>query len=349
MVRVALVIFLCIGITLGGWIGWFYFHSDTGGRQLLIQARRRIEATHLGSRGASDCIPANGAVGELVIPSIGLVAPVVEGDGEGQLADAVGHVPTSVWPGEGGASVLVAHDVTWFHDLPHLRAGAGIEYVSSCADITYRVQHAAVVAEGTTVANASGTLDLVTCWPLDALWFTNQRYLVQAVETGGATRSAPVRVPATPEVPLLAVPPSLTTVDSLAANPTPLGTLRVSGTPSPRFGESPGPLADATAVQDVFFGALRASETTGAVGSRDWSAVAPGVPPSAAAPLSGARVIGFGASLTTVIRVTGERLIGGSTSVQMQLTGADPGIWTITASEGLVAGRLAITGWAMEQ
>ena len=39
------------------------------------------------------------APGLLVIPAIGLTAPVEEGTDDAQLNVAVGHVPTSVWPG----------------------------------------------------------------------------------------------------------------------------------------------------------------------------------------------------------------------------------------------------------
>ena len=57
-----------------------------------------------------------------------------------------------------------------------------------------------------------------------------------------------------------------------AANPTPLGTLDVKGNPAATFGESPGPLFDAAAAQDLYFAAVRAAKAGNAAA---WSVIAP--------------------------------------------------------------------------
>jgi LPXTG-site transpeptidase (sortase) family protein len=348
--RLVCGVLVAVGLALGGWLVWFFAHSSIEGRALLTQAQTRIAAAATpprarGSVAASArCRPPAGAVGELVVPALSLVAPVVQGDGAAQLSDAVGHVPTSVWPGGNGTAVLVAHDVTWFHDLPDLPSGAEIEYVSRCDAFTYRVLSARVVTAGTPVANAPGTLALVTCWPLDALWFTSTRELVLAAQVGGSSTATPVTVPSRPRVPPLAVPASLAAVDTLARNPTPLGALSVAGSHLHAFEESPGPLADAAAVQDVFFAAQRAAEADRAT---LWAQVAPGVPATAAAPLEGEHVSGFGASLATTLVVSGSRLLGGRVEVQEVLTSG--GEWTLTCTEGIVTGRLAVTSWTMAE
>lgn len=340
ILEVVLALLVGVGLVLGGWIGWFYVHSSTAGNQLLVQARGRIEA---GRQQAGNCAPSSGAVAELVVPGIKLVAPIVEGDGGGQLSDAVGHVPTSVWPGENGTTVLAAHDVTWFHEIDHLGRGAEIEYVSGCRALTYRVQSAQVVKEGAPVADVPGHLALVTCWPLNALWFTGERYLVQAIEVGGATNAPPISLPAPPPVPAVGVPANLASVDSLAANPTPLGSLTITGTPTRTFEESPGPLADAAAAQSVFFAAQRVAE---AGNGSDWTVVAPGVPLGNAAPLLGSSVTGFGASLTTTLRVTGNRLTGATISVDEILSGPVAREWRLSATEGFVDRKLVVTALA---
>jgi hypothetical protein len=276
---------------------------------------------------------------------------VVQGDGEAQLADAVGHVPTSVWPGQAGTPVLVAHDVTWFHELDRLEPGQEIEYVSGCRALTYVVQRSQVVTQGMPVANTPGTLALVTCWPLDALWFTGQRFLVLAHEVGGSAGAPAVQVASDPQVPAVAVPPALASVASLATNPTPLGTLTVGGTPSATFGESPGPLADAAAAQDLYFAAVRAGE---AANGAEWSALAPSVPLEAAAPFDGASITGFPASLATVVDVAGNRLTKAVLGIEVTLDGARPGNearpgnWEVTVTEAVTAGKLVVVAWQME-
>lgn len=338
-----LALFVVAGLAIGGWIGWFYLRSQTGGARLLTQARHRVDVS--AKDGAhSHCAPPPGAAGELVVPSIGLVAPVVQGDGQAQLSDAVGHVPASAWPGGDGTAVLVAHDVTWFHDVDHLKPGERIEYLSGCTSYVYDVTAAKVVEAGSPVRNVPGDLSLVTCWPLDALWFTGTRYLVDAVEAGGAKRAPAVQVPSAPPVPELAIPAGLSSVDSLAENPTPLGALRVAGRPRPSFDQGPGPLADAAAAQAVFFAAQRAAE---AADASAWSVIAPGVPMTAAAPLANGSVTGFVSRLATSDRVKGQRLDGARLSVGEILGGSESGDWTLRVREGIVGTRLAVTGWTM--
>lgn len=322
---------------------WFYLHNATGASELLSQAQQRIDAT----TGQVDCIPAQGAVGELVIPSISVVAPVVEGDGEAQLADAVGHVPASVWPGGDGTPVFVAHDVTWFHGLGDLRPGAEVEYVNHCRAEVYRVSSSRVVTKGTTVSNSPRLLALATCWPLDALWFTNKRLLVVAEAVGGTVRAPAVRVTQAQPVPPLAVPAALTNEDTLASNPAPLGTLTVSGEPSARYMASPGPLSDVVATQELYFAGLRAS---GAADPGEWSDLAPGVPMSDAAPLEDAAVSGYRAPLAATLDVQGNQLVGAVLTAAFDTSGgADGGgSWSVRVTEALVGGHLAVTDWAME-
>lgn len=347
---------LCLlsGLGFGGWLGWFYWNSARGGHHLLVQALHRVEhpvrpaPASLGGSERSEvtrCAPPTGAVAELVVPSISLVAPVVQGDGDAQLATAVGHVPASAWPGGSGSAVLVAHDVTWFHELDQLKPGAEIEYLSGCRALTYRVTSVRVVHQGAPVANTPATLDLVTCWPLDALWFTGHRLLLTAHEAGGAAIAPAVRVPSAPIPPPLAVPPALQGVDSLAANPTPLGPLHEVGALAPTYTEGAGPLVDATAAQSVFFAATRAAE---AASAEEWSAIAPEVPLVSAGPLEDAEISGFGKSLATILTVEGDELVGAQLSEQVVVSGGShPEEWLLSVSEGLVKGRLSVTGWAM--
>lgn len=339
--RVGGLLCLVLGVVPMALLAWFYVHNSTGADALLSQAEQRIDATGAGV----GCTPSQGAVGELVIPSISVVAPVVEGDGQAQLADAVGHVPASVWPGGAGTPVFVAHDVTWFHGLGDLRRGADVEYVNHCRAEVYRIVSARVVTQGTPVVNRPGSLALVTCWPLDALWFTSKRLLVMAEAAGGSARVPAVSVTAAQPVPSLAVPAALTGEDTLAANPAPLGTLNVSDAPSAQYMASPGPLTDVVAAQALYFAGLRAA---GAADPGEWSVLAPAVPVRDAAPLEGATVAGYTRPLATTLDVRGDRLVGAVLTAAFDVAqGATAGPWSVRVTEGLVGGKLAITGWAM--
>ncbi len=343
---------LGVGLAIGGHLAWFFVRDHVVGGDLLDRARTELtqagRPAHPASpAGAGRCAPPSVA-GILAIPAVGLVAPVVQGDGDAQLAVAVGHVPTSAWPGGPGTAVLAAHDVTWFHGLGSLRPGAIVEYRAACSDVTYRVTSAGVVKAGTPVANRPGQLALVTCWPLDALWYTGTRLLVLATQTGGSS-DAPgsLQVPTTGPPPPIAVAAAVRSVDTLAANPTPLGTLSVIGTPARTWTQSPAPLADAAQVQDLYFAALRAAEA-GDAGA--WSVSAPGVALGQAAALVGARIAGFGRSLTTSLWVAGDRLVAANVTVGLALDGGpSPGTWLVEAHEQAQRGTFVVTSWQMRR
>jgi hypothetical protein len=56
--------------------------------------------------------PTTGPQGLLKFQELGVVAPVEQGSSDAVLAVAVGHDPSSVWPGTNGTTVFLSHDVT---------------------------------------------------------------------------------------------------------------------------------------------------------------------------------------------------------------------------------------------
>jgi len=282
------------------------------------------------------------AVGLLEIPRIGLTAPIVQGDSEAHLAVAVGHDPGSDWPGGGGTVVLDGHDVTWFHHLPELRSGSTIKVVEPCATWTYRVTGAKVVVAGTPVKQRPGLLVLVTCYPLDALFFTDHRYVLTATQVAGPARSTgeshaePVSFP----VPAAGVPAPWSASDSLADNPTPLGTLHVTETPSRQWSESPAPLNAAANAQQAFFAALRQA----LLSTITWRGQHPGVKVTEAVTvLSGQAVTGHSADMGTELDVTGTRVTGATITDYVTLS--DGATDDITAHLAVSDGKFRIVSW----
>lgn len=283
------------------------------------------------------------AVGLLEIPRIGLTAPIVQGDSEAHLAVAVGHDPSSDWPGGGGTVVLDGHDVTWFHHLPELHQGSTIKVIEPCATWTYRVAGAKVVVAGTPVKQRPGLLALVTCYPLDALFFTDHRYLLTADQVAGPSRSsgAPAAEPVSFPVPAAGVPAPWSASDSLADNPTPLGTLHTIGNPSPAWSESPAPLDAAANAQQAFFAALRQA----LVSTAAWRDQHPGVKVTAAVTrLSGQAVTGHLADMGTELDVTGDRVTGATITDYVELS--DGATDNITARLTVSGGKFRIVSWA---
>jgi sortase A len=284
--------------------------------------------------------------GLLVIPALGVTAPVEQGVGNDQLDVAVGHLPASVWPGEAGNGVLEAHDVSYFVNLAKLNPGDTIEYQAPCTTFVFKVQSHTVVDQGTAVYNTSGpTLTLVTCWPTNALWFTPQRYLVTAtlvsdsVRTGRSPSYTPAEAP-----PSVAVPASLLTQGvTLATFSLPMGTMSITGSGDQTWLQSTNPLLVEDSAVEAYIAGVRA---LGENRPDWWSSFAPGapIPPQ----LLGAHV-SFRSPLDVQLHVSGAGATGAVLTNTVSLSGgSSPGRYAVTVTESVQSGSLTITNWVLQ-
>jgi LPXTG-site transpeptidase (sortase) family protein len=196
--------------------------------------------------------------GVLDIPTLGLSAPVEQGTDDTELSVAAGHAPASVWPGENGTAVVLAHDVSYFVHLGDLKVGDLVTYRNQCRKLTFQVTGKQIVNAGDAVYNSpTPTLLLDTCWPTNALFFTSQRLLVTAAlvpntpsgpsTKKGSSGSSTGRLQAptvttinyTTRAPAALVAQGLT----LTQNETPMGSMSLTGETSQAFQQSPEPLS----------------------------------------------------------------------------------------------------------
>jgi sortase A len=288
--------------------------------------------------------------GLLEAPALGLVAPVEEGTGDAVLDDAVGHVPASTWPERGaGTAVFSAHDVTWFSGVDRLGRGDTIRYVTPCRTYTYRVTGHRVVRAGFPVYNtAAPSLVLDTCYPLDALYTTSGRYLVYATLTRAARtpRRLPWRRPAQQR---LTVPAPLALARQglgLGHNDVPLGTLRVTGTPSRSWRQANAPLQAEAHALAAYFGLLRSASQHRRAW---WADLAPSVPASAAAGLWRGEVTGYQRHLDVMLRVHGSRMLGAVLSTVLTTSGSlQPGSYRVRVTGTVtLGGKLLVSRFVM--
>ena len=286
--------------------------------------------------------------GLIAAPAIGLQAPVVEGVGNAQLDVAVGHVPGSVWPGQLGTAVLSAHDVSWFSRINHLHPGDTVTFTDRCQTLRYRVVGDQVVRSGSPLySTLAPRLALVTCYPLNALFLTPQRYVVEAdlvsVSDHGAGAPQP---PALPPPLVVPAPQALAAQGlTLATNDAPLGTLGLTGSPSVTWQQSPVPLQVESSVLALYFAAVRSAEQRQAAW---WQAVAPEVPFEKAAPLAGATIARNDRSVTPVLDVTGSTVTGATVTARPEVAGGSrPGVYALTMSAAVRGSDLVVTGWSM--
>lgn len=348
------------GLLLATSIAWFYFRSDRVGGGLVRAERQAIAASASscstgsedpGAQGSTTTSGASGALqpqGILQAPAIGLTAPVVQGTGDTQLDVAVGHDPASAWPGPSGTMVLAAHDVTYFSQIDGLRPGDTVTFEEACHTYVYTVTGSQILDRGAPVPDTSTpTLVMVTCYPLDALFLTSQRYVVFARLTSVTADTAPApTAPQFPPPPTVPAPAALAAQNlSLANNEMPLGTLQWAGSPSRAYQQSEEPLQVEASVLTLFFGLLRSA---GQEQSGWWQQLAPAVPVSAAAPVADASVAGDDGQVVPTLDVIGDRVVGATLVAHPVLAGGpDPGAYTITMRAIVEDGDLLAGGWQM--
>jgi len=248
--------------------------QDAVGASLVKADRSRAGPT--GGAPAASCARASGP-GVLAIPALHVVAPVEQGLSGSVLAVALGHDPSTPWPGAGVASLIAGHDVGYLSADTRLHPGDTLSYALPCATLHYVVVGHEVTAPGQAVTLPSGgSIVLDSCWPTDALWFTPQRYVVTAryVSTSGPP-DRPVAPTPPPRLPTVALPTGLAASQlTLAANWWPMGTLHVAGRPAPSWTASQASLGAEAAGLEVLFGLRHGLET----GRTAWlEAFAPGL------------------------------------------------------------------------
>jgi sortase A len=282
--------------------------------------------------------------GLLEIPKLGVLAPVEQNENDAQLNVAVGHDPYSVWPGSVGTSVLVAHDVSYFENLPHLKVGDEVLYVTPCKTYYFRVESHSVVDSGAPVYNTPNpSITLVTCWPTNALWYTPDRYVLSAVIVGTrATNSALTTYPGVTPPPAVPAPPALSSQGiTLSTYPVPMGSFALNGKPNPAWGQTTSPLLVQDSAVDSFIAAVRALNENRLDWWRD---LAPGV--SAPPPLVGSGNPGYNGGLNVTVTAYG------TTATKVLLTdtlSVGGGEYSVTVLQTIRDHSLYISSWAMNR
>ncbi len=349
------VVAIVAGLAIGFHIAWFYYRSNTQGSSLVHREQRAITSSHptAGSRlSSASCRPfdnlSTAPQGILTASSIGMTAPVVAGTDDPQLNVAVGHLSTSVWPGTGGTVVLAAHDVTYFSRINQLHSGQLVDFVTPCHTYVYRVTSSQIVSAGSPIYSYSNRFQLVleTCYPLNALFITNQRFLVSASEvailpTGGRV---PASLPSS-QAPSVPAPPVLVSQGlSLTNNEAPLGVLQYLGQPSSSWQQSVAPLNDEAAILADYFAAVRSAEQNQ---STWWGQLTNGVPMSAAGPLVNSSISYdsyYPQQLNPTLIINGGTLTGAAIDTAVAVGGER---YTLHVAMTIDEGNLVITQWTM--
>ncbi|MBK5255529.1 MAG: class D sortase [Vicinamibacteria bacterium] len=170
--------------------GWFSlrqearFHALRGGdgdRPVDLALPLRSKMTLRRTAGSEE------AWGRIEVPRLGLRAFIAEGVDAGTLRVAVGHVPDTAFPDEGGNIALAGHRDTFFRPLSDLVLADVITLVTPLGAFRYEVESIDIVTPDRTDFVARGVEDvltLVTCYPFDVLGHAPLRLIARARPVG---------------------------------------------------------------------------------------------------------------------------------------------------------------------
>jgi sortase A len=123
------------------------------------------------------------AIGRIEIPRLGVSTIVRAGSDARTLRLAVGHIPGTALPGDGGNVGLAGHRDTFFRRLRDIRPDDEIRLVTAGGVFTYRVARTDVVwPKDVWVLDDTGhpVLTLITCYPFSYVGTAPRRFIVRA-------------------------------------------------------------------------------------------------------------------------------------------------------------------------
>ncbi len=132
--------------------------------------------------------------GTISLPTVGIKVNLYHGDSMSILKRGAGHYAGSYFPSEGGTILIAAHNRReYFKYLPKLNVGDPIVIDTDYGTFTYTVTNGRVETiselEKLDIQHEEEILVLYTCYPVDALGFTDKRYVVYAKLEGVAYES----------------------------------------------------------------------------------------------------------------------------------------------------------------
>jgi sortase A len=131
-------------------------------------------------------LPVGEPIGRIEVPRLHLSAAVANGDDDGTLRVAIGHLPDTPFPWEDGNSALAGHRDTFFRELRHIRVDDDMRVTTPYGDFTYHVTNTLIVTPddlSVLAPTSEPTLTLVTCYPFSYVGHAPKRFIVEAVRS----------------------------------------------------------------------------------------------------------------------------------------------------------------------
>lgn len=173
------------------WDAWaFQSRANQELDRQLMTRRVAIQGPRQSGTSAPPLAAPDGLIGRLEIPRLLLSVAVVEGVGQTELRRAVGHIPGTALPGEGGNVGLAGHRDTFFRPLKNLRLKDEIRISTIHGDFKYEVESLEIVSPdnvGVLARSRENVLTMVTCYPFYFVGPAPKRWIVRARQVSPQT------------------------------------------------------------------------------------------------------------------------------------------------------------------
>lgn len=186
-------LFIVVGLAMLGWFGYSLYEQDQMQSVTIEQAETaieelRAESAEAGSPDFDEEVQNFSpemyeAFGILHVPKLDRSIGVVEGTDPDALDKGVGHMSSTVLPGQGEQIIFSGHRDTVFKNFADLALGDTFVVEMPYGDYTYEIQDTEIVdADDTSVVGKMGEEVLVvsTCYPFDYLGNAPERFVFYA-------------------------------------------------------------------------------------------------------------------------------------------------------------------------
>lgn len=178
---------IIIGLGLLGYFGYTLYQQDQ--MQSVTMAEAKVAVEELRTEDNNDdtilkfSADLHEAFGLLHVPKLDRSIGIVEGTDPDALDKGVGHMSSTVFPGQGEQIILSGHRDTVFTNFSELEIGDTFVVEMPYGEFTYEIRDTDIVdKDDTSVVGKMGEEVLVvsTCYPFEYLGYAPERFVFYA-------------------------------------------------------------------------------------------------------------------------------------------------------------------------
>jgi sortase A len=191
-INIILVYVMIVGVCVLVYGGYSHFSTKSKGVETLVQAQEILEQREDIPEEVSvidvkdefkKLAQIGDVIGQLTIPKLDGVLPIVEGVNEDELSKGVGHYQGTSFPLDNNQIVLSGHRDTVFRGMGDLEIGDTMTVSLPYGDFEYEIYEMYVTGAddlSVIVPHDEEVLTVTTCYPFNFIGNAPDRYIINA-------------------------------------------------------------------------------------------------------------------------------------------------------------------------